>query len=259
MKRWVVVCKVINRIGDIQPLIQEYRSKISNSTNESDLSSKILDNFEELLHERNHKKDMITQIWALNQNEKYQLVQETLDPLEQTLYSSLLGIRMLDQEIQSESAKEYLTTLKKEIEQRLYDLKKVSITVYPICIEDLGAYGAIKSLYEVLKKGNDITVDIDFKGTLNRQPHKIGIIAFRLTQNLIQIIDSLTNIPSLKVTFAEKAKEIVITFEAEGLTKKLQQNSDYMLLNELLDSLGDGEFILPNKNELHLILSLKKN
>lgn len=259
MKRWVVACKVINRIGDIQPLIQEYRSKNSNSTNESDLSTKILDDFEELLHDYNQKNEMITQIWALHQDEKYQLVQETLDPLEQILYSSLLGIRMLDQEVQSESAKAYLTNLKKEIEQRLSDLKKVSINVYPSCIDDLGVCGAIKSLYEVLKKGNEITMDIDFKGTLNKQPHKINITAFRLLQYLIQIIDKLKNIPSLKISFAEKAKEIIIALEAEGLTKKLQQNSEYMLLKELVDSLGDWEIVPHNNNELHVVLSLKRN
>lgn len=56
---------------------------------------------------------MINYIWNVNENEKYKLAQEILDTLEQILYSSLLGIRTLEQEAQSASAKEYLTTLKK--------------------------------------------------------------------------------------------------------------------------------------------------
>ena len=62
---------------------------------------------------------MINYIWDVNENEKCQLARETLDPLEQILYSSLLGIHTLEQEAQSTSAKEYLTTLKKEIERQL--------------------------------------------------------------------------------------------------------------------------------------------
>ena len=102
---------MMNRVGDIQPLIQAYRSKIS--VNESDLTNKILDDYEELLQLFKQKNDMINYIWNVNENEKYRLAQEILDPLEQILYSSLLGIRTLEQEAQSASAKEYLTTLKK--------------------------------------------------------------------------------------------------------------------------------------------------
>ena len=252
----MVACKVINRIGDIQPLIQEYRSQIGSSTNESELSAKILDDFEELLHLYNQKNDMINQLWTFNQNEKYELAQKTLDPLEQILYSSLLGIRMLDQEVQSESAKEYLATLKKEIEQRLYELKKASISVFPICIQDLGAYGAIKSLYEVLKKGNEIKIEISFKGTLNRQPTKIEIQAFRLTQYLIQLIDSLETVTSLQVSGIEKAKQIIIVFEATGLAQQLQLKTEYALIQKLADSLGNCEVIAQNDDEIRLVLNL---
>ena len=71
----------------IQSLIQEYRSKIS--VNESVLTIKILNSYEKLLQLFNQKVDMINQIWDVNESEKYQLAQEVLDPLEQTLYSSL--------------------------------------------------------------------------------------------------------------------------------------------------------------------------
>lgn len=135
----------MNLVGDIQPLIQADRSKIS--VNESDLTNKILDDYEELLQLFKQKNDMINYIWNVNENEKYKLAQEILDPLEQILYSSLLGIRTLEKEAQSASAKEYLTTLKKEIERQLYELKKASISIYPICMQDLGPYEAIKSLY----------------------------------------------------------------------------------------------------------------
>lgn len=94
------------------------------------------------------KNDMINQCWNVNEKEKYQLAQNTLDPLEQILYSSLIGIRSLEQEAQSESAKEFLVTLKKEIERQLKELKKASISVYPICMQDLGPMGAVKSLVE---------------------------------------------------------------------------------------------------------------
>ena len=99
-----------NRLDDIQPLIQNYRSKIND--NETELLNKILDDYEkELLQLFKQKNEIINQIWHAHENEKYHLAQNTLDPLEQILYSSLIGIRTLDKEAQSESAKEYLATL----------------------------------------------------------------------------------------------------------------------------------------------------
>lgn len=197
---------------------------------------------------------MINHIWDTNENEKYLLAQETLDPLEQILYSSLLGIRTLEQEAQSASAKEYLATLKQEIERQLYELKKASISIYPICMQDLGPYGAIKSLYELLKEGNKLTIDVDFTGALKRQSKKIEIQLFRFMQYLIRIIDNLKTVASLTVSVYEKDGEIVLTFEESTLVEQLQHCSEYRLFKELLDSIGDVEILEPNESQIHLVL-----
>ena len=245
---------VMNHIGDIQSLIQEYRSQIS--VNESELTTKILNSYEELLQMYNQKVDMINRIWDVNESEKYQLAQDVLDPLEQTLYSSLLGIRSLDEEGKSESTKEYLATLRKEIERQLDQLKKSSISVYPICMQDLGPYGSIKSFYEMLKEGNKLTIDIDFKGMLNRQPHKIEILLYRFTQYLIRIIDKLNTVPSLNVSALEKDGQIVLTFGGENLVEQLKHSSEYLLFIDLVDSIGNVEIVEQNDCQINLVLHL---
>lgn len=249
------MCIVTNRFDDIQLLIQDYRVKID--SNEPGVMNNILNDYEELLQLFKQKNDLINQIWDVHENIKYQLAQETLDPLEQVLYSSLLGIRTLDQEVQSDAAKQYLASLKKEIERQLNQLKEASISIYPICMQDLGPYGAIKSYYELLKEGNNITIDIDFKGTLLRQPHKIEITIFRFIQQLIQIIDSLHTVPSLSVSINEKDDLIVLTFEGEALTERLNHSSTYQLFKELVDSIEDVEIL--EKNECRFMLVLQAN
>lgn len=241
-----------NRFDDIQPLIQDYRIKIN--SNEPEIINNILNDYEELLQMFKQKNDLINRIWDVHENIKYQLAQETLDPLEQILYSSLLGIRTLDQEVQSDSAKKYLTSLKKEIERQLNQLKEASISVYPICMQDLGPYGAIKSYYELLKEGNNITIDIDFKGTLKRQPHKIEINIFRFIQHLIQIIDNLNTVPSLSVSINEKDGRIVLTFEGEALTERINHSSQYQLFKELVDSIEYVEILEKNECRFNLVL-----
>ncbi|MCH7322922.1 hypothetical protein LZ480_13660 [Solibacillus sp. MA9] len=243
---------MMNRIGDIQPLIQDYRSKIS--ANESELTIKLLDDYEDLLQLFYQKNEMINRIWDFHENEKYQLAQETLDPLEQILYSSLLGIRTLDHEAKSDSAKNYLASLKKEIEKQLNHLKEASISVYPLCMQDLGSYGAIKSYYELFKEGKNITIDIDFKGTLKRQPHKVEIHIFRFIQHLIQIIDNLNTVVTLSITINEKDGRIVITFEGEALVERLNHSSNYQLFKELIDSIEDVEILEKNESTFNLVL-----
>lgn len=241
-----------NRFDDIQPLIQDYRIKMNN--NEPELINNILNDYEELLQLSKQKNNLINQIWDVHENLKYQLAQETLDPLEQILYSALLGIRTLDQEVQSDASKEYLASLKKEIERQLSQLKEASISIYPICMQDLGPYGAIKSYYELLKEGNNLTIDIEFKGTLKRQPHKIEITIFRFIQQLIQIIDNLHTVPSLNVSINENDGQIVLTFEGEALTEQLNHSSSYQLFKELVDSIEDIEMLEKNTCQLNLVL-----
>ncbi|MGE7021286.1 hypothetical protein [Solibacillus cecembensis] len=241
-----------NRFDDIQPLIQDYRNKII--SNEPELLTNILNDYEELLQLFKQKNDLINQIWNIHENKNYQLAQDTLDPLEQILYSSLLGVRTLDQEAQSDSAKEYLTSLKKEIEKQLIQLKEASISVYPICMQDLGPYGAIKSYYELLKEGNNITTDINFKGTLKRQPHKVEVNIFRFIQHLIQIIDNLNTVNSLSISINEIDGRITLTFEGQALVERLNDCSKYQLFKELVDSIEDVEILEKTECELNLVL-----
>ncbi|RUL54680.1 hypothetical protein [Lysinibacillus antri] len=241
-----------NRIDDIQPLIQDYRSKING--HESEFINRILDDYEELLHLFKQKNDMISHIWDTYENEKYYIAQNTLDPLEQILFSSLLGIRTLDQEAQSDSAKEYLATLRKEIERQLDQLKKTSISIYPICMQDLGPYGAIKSFYELLKEGGKIKIDVEFQGFLKRQPHKVEIHLFRFVQHLILMIDTLNTVPTLIVSINEKDAQIVLTLEGEALVEQLGHSSEYHFFKELVDSIKDVEMLEEDECRINLVL-----
>lgn len=243
-----------NRFDNIQPLIQDYRIKIN--SNEPELLNNILNDYEELLQLFKQKNDLINQIWDVHENKNYQLAQDTLDPLEQILYSSLLGIRTLDQEAQSDSAKEYLASLKKEIEKQLIQLKEASISVYPICMQDLGPYGAIKSYYELLKDGNNIKIDINFNGTLKRQPHKVEINIFRFIQHLIQIIDNLNTVSSLSISINEMDGQITLTFEGQALVERLNDCSKYQLFKELVDSIEDVDILEETECELNLVLQV---
>lgn len=243
---------VMKRFDDIQPLAQDYRSQLS--ANESELTIKILDDYEELLQLFIQKNEMINQIWDFQENEKHQLAQETLDPLEQILYSSLLGIRTLDQEAQSDSAKQYLASLKAEIEKQLLQLKEASISVYPICMQDLGPYGAIKSYYELLKDNHNLTIDIDFKGTLKRQPLKIENKLFRFIQHLIQLIDNLQTVISLTIKINEQEGQIVTTFEGQALAQQLNHSSNYQLFKELIDSIENVEIVEKDDATVNLVL-----
>ena len=251
------MCLVTNRFDDIQPLIQDDRIKINSK--EPELFNNLLNDYKELLQLFKQKNDFINQFWDVLENKNYQLAQDILDPLEQILYSSLLGIRTLDQEAQSDSTKEYLASLKKEIEKQLIQLKEASISVYPICMQDLGPYGAIKSYYELLKEGNNITIDIHFKGTLKRQPHKIEITIFRFIQQLIQIIDNLKTISSLSISVYEMNGQIALTFEGVALVQRLKDCSKYQLFKELVDSIEDVKMLEQSESQLNLVLQTNKN
>ena len=249
------VCIVMNRIGDIQSLMHEDRSK--DCANESDVTNKIVDGNEELLQLLKQQNKLINQIWESNENEKYRLAQQTLDPLEQILYSALLGIRTINEETQSESAKEYLATLKMGIEQQLQQLKIASISLYPICMQDLGPYDAIKSYYELLKEGNQLTINIHFKGSLKRQPQKVEIKLYRLIQYLIGIIDNAKTVSSLHVFAEQNDQQIVVTFDGESLVEKFNDSSEYQVLKELIDSIADVHIREKDDCQIHLVLNLQ--
>ena len=244
-------------IGGIYLVTKKFDDpKIEMISKPKEVTSQMANDHNQLSDLLKQKNQIISGILDHHENEKLLLSQHTLDPLEQILYSFLLGIRALNQEIKTESSITYLISLKDKIEHQLNQLKKTSFHLYPICIQDLGPIGAIKSYYE-LQKNLDKTIDIKFQGNLKRHPNKVEMQLYRFTRHLIQIIITHTTLPQLTLVFNETDDEIAVAFDGEHLVEKLSKTSEYTFYKEIVDSI-EGVHILEKNNKIHIKLAIEK-
>lgn len=248
----------LEEIQHILSLLMDYFGpEIEMLMDQHELMNQIVNDNKRLSNLLKQKNQIISGILDDHETEKLLLSQHTLDPLEQILYSFLLGIRALNQEIESESATMYLVSLKDKIEYQLDQLKKTSFHLYPICIHDLGPIGAIKSYYGLLRDIDNITIDIKFQGNLKRQPNKIEMQLYRFSRHLIQIIDTHTTLSQLNIAFNETDNEIVVKFDGEKLVELLSKTTEYKFYKEIVDSIADVH-ILEEKHKIQIELAKEK-
>lgn len=180
------------------------------------------------------RKNIVAEILEKHEEEKRTLSENTLDTLEQLLYSFLLAIRSLDMEPISNSAKNYLHSLKDTIVHQLDQLKQVTLNLYPTGMHDLGPVGSIKSYYETLKARDRITTLVEFQGSLQRQPQKLELQLFRFIQYLLLIIKEPQQ---FGITFEEKWDRIIVKLKGQNLVPKLIELPEYQFFLQLADSL----------------------
>lgn len=244
----------MDQVGHMQQLIENYRFQAEQQ--ESTLAQNILNDYEHLLQLFKQQNDLVNRIWDVYEQDRYEIAQNTLDPLEQVLYSTLLSIGTLEKEVQSSALKDYLDSLKEIINENLNELKHVSIDVYPICIQDLGAYGAIKSQYEMLKETGKLTVDVSFEGTMKRQQRRVELLLFRSIQYLIKMTDKIKYSERVMISLQQHEQHATMLLTGDQLVAQLQQYEAFSLFSSFIEGIQGAQLTILSERQLQLDVQL---
>lgn len=213
-----------------------------------------------LLHQKvDNKNQVISTILCELEREKRTFTNKTLEPHAQILFSFLLGLQALENEIISDKAKNYLITLKSEVKNQLDELHKSLMNLYPLSINDLGAIGSVKSYYDYCFDNKELNVNVTFHGQLKRHEEKLEIQLFRFVQFFITLIDKKTNTTNLKITFQESEDMIQLTFVGNAPSDTITKIPEYQLFQEKIDYIAKRYTILNLQDHFQIELDIAKD
>ena len=244
----------MDQVGHMQQLIESFRSQAEQQ--QSTLAMDILNDYEHLFQLYKQQTDLINRIWDVYELGQYEIAQNTLDPLEQVLYSTLISINTLEKEVQTAALKNYLDDLKAIINENLNELKHVSIDVFPICIQDLGAFGAIKSQYEMLKETGKLSIDVFFEGAMKIQQRRAELLLFRSIQYLIKMINRINYEQPVTISLQQNEQQVIMTLSGKQLFPQLQQYEGFTLFASFIEGIHGAKLEILSEQQLQLDVQL---
>ena len=167
---------------------------------------------------RRVSRDAMRRVVDGQELERKRLARELHDETGQALTSILLGLKALDQAIETTEGRERVAAVRELVVSTLQDVRRLAVELRPAALDDFGLAPALQRLVEVHRQ--DTSVDVDLEVTIGdgRFPADVETTMYRIVQ------ESLTNIAkharatnvSVFVTRKENAAVAVIEDDGEG-------------------------------------------
>lgn len=164
------------------------------------------------------EKKMASKIMKAHEEERKRVSRELHDGIGQSLYSIIVKLNVTYQRISSVEDRKNLAEVLEIVENTMGEIRRISHSLRPAILDDLGLIPALRSYLENFMKTYQIRVNINFSGKDDRLCPEIETHLYRICQ------EALTNI-------AKHAHAQIVNFSL--LIKK-----DYVLLMIQDDGIG---------------------
>lgn len=163
-------------------------------------------------------KTMAQKVMQAHEEERKNIVRDLHDSIGQSLYSMIVKLKIAEQQ-KGETLQRNLESIAKIAEYSLEEMKRISHTIRPEILDDLGFIPALKSYMEDYKKTYEIDVHFEFTGSKVRLDQEIETQLFRICQ------EALTNVAKhaeatcvhIAINVDEKDVSLMIKDDGKGL------------------------------------------
>ena len=133
-------------------------------------------------------RDTVRRVVEAQENERARLARELHDETGQALTSILLGLKSLDDRIESEDRRAAVSELRELVVSTLHDVRRLAVELRPAALDDFGLLPALERLVETVAEQSGLDVDLQSELADQRLPADAETALYRIAQ------EALTNI-----------------------------------------------------------------
>jgi signal transduction histidine kinase len=161
-------------------------------------------------------RDALRRIVDAQELERRRLARELHDETGQALSSILLGLKTLDDKVESDDARTVVANVRELVVATLQDVRQLAVDLRPKVLDDFGLVAALERLTETF--GTQTGIRVRFESGLGeeRLPLEVETALYRIVQ------ESLTNIvkhalaENVSIVLARKPGAVVAVIEDDG-------------------------------------------
>jgi two-component system, NarL family, sensor kinase len=177
------------------------------------------------------------------ENERRRIIKELHDGVGQMLTAVYMQVDLL------ESDDERKPEIKKQINEALAEVKRISYDVMPQAIVDFGLEAALKGLCDAVKKYSPLVIDFQYISEIqHRLDFEISIALFRIAQEGLNNIVKHSGALHVNVHLVDKEDEVYFILEDDG---KGFNESERMHAGSGLRNIRERAMLLNGTAQIH--------
>jgi signal transduction histidine kinase len=161
-------------------------------------------------------RDALRRVVDAQELERSRLARELHDETGQALTSILLGLKHLDDVVETEAAREATASIRELVASTLQDVRRLAVELRPSALDDFGLVPAVERLASNLSEQSDLVVDLEAQLGDRRLPPEAETALYRIVQEALTNVVKHADARRVSITLVRKEASAVVVIEDDG-------------------------------------------
>ena len=148
--------------------------------------------------------------------ERSRLARELHDETGQALTSILLGLRTLEQTVESEGERAAIGSVRDLVVSTLHDVRRLAVELRPAALDDFGLAPAIERLVDTHRQNDSVDIDLEIQLGDTRLPADVETTMYRIVQEALTNVAKHADAGKVSVVVRRTDKAAVLVVEDDG-------------------------------------------
>ena len=161
-------------------------------------------------------RDAVRRVVEAQELERARLARELHDETGQALTSILLGLKSLEDRVDSDDGRTAVTELRNLVVSTLQDVRRLAVELRPAALDDFGLVPAIERLRDTVEEQGGLSVDVQSPLGDERLPPETETALYRIVQEAL--INVLKHAAATRVTvrLSRSGKTVALVVQDDG-------------------------------------------
>jgi signal transduction histidine kinase len=161
-------------------------------------------------------RDALRRVVDAQELERARLARELHDQTGQALTSILLGLKHLDDVVETDEAREATAAIRELVASTLQDVRRLAVELRPSALDDFGLVPAVERLAANLSEQSDLAVDFEARLGDRRLPSEAETALYRIVQEALTNVVKHADAHRVSITLVRKEASVVVVIEDDG-------------------------------------------
>ena len=165
---------------------------------------------------RRVSSDAVRRVVEAQELERARLARELHDETGQALTSILLGLRTLEQTLESDDQRAAIGSVRDLVVSTLHDVRRLAVELRPAALDDFGLAPAIERLVDTHRRADSVDIDLETHLGDDRLPADVETTMYRIVQEALTNVAKHANAGKVSVLVRRTDRAAVLVVEDDG-------------------------------------------
>ncbi len=161
-------------------------------------------------------RDAVRRVVEAQENERARLARELHDETGQALTSILLGLKSLDDRVETDEGRAAVAELRELVVSTLQDVRRLAVELRPAALDDFGLVPAIERLRDLIGEQGDVSVDLRSELGDQRLPAEVETVLYRITQEAMTNVVKHADARHVRVHLSRVGSGVTLVVQDDG-------------------------------------------